>query len=467
MSITVDELEGGASSVATDDAETAPDRFVEQALVADKQEGLLLAVRARWLALAVIAVLLPLINWRFEVLYYEGLLVCFAVIGWLQLKLGRVGASRPELVVMFCDLALMTITLVVPNPLSHGTADWPAAMQYDFGNFLYFFILLSSATLAYSWRTVVAMGVWTAGLWIVGMIWVYFQPVTDPGLSNRILAAVNGNERMAEILDPNRIFFDERAQEVVIFMIVAATLALGGWRANRLLRSQAAVERERANLARYFSPNVVEELSNNDEPLKQTRTQNVAVLFVDIVGFTSLAEERSPREVIETLRAFHGRMEREVFGHNGTLDKYLGDGLMATFGTPSTTDSDATNALRCAKAMIEAVRIWNLERMADGEAMIQASFGLHYGEAVLGNIGAHRLEFAVIGNTVNVASRLENLTRALGVTMVTSDALAKQARMEIESVDGDFSELKEMPPQPIRGVAEPLPVWTLTRSMKK
>ena len=93
---------------------------------------------------------------------------------------------------------------------------------------------------------------------------------------------------------------------------------------------------------------MVRELSQNDEPLKQVRTQNVAVMFVDIVDFTSLADGQDPQKVIETLREFHGSMERVVFDHGGTLDKYLGDGLMATFGTPFAGEADASNALKCA-----------------------------------------------------------------------------------------------------------------------
>ena len=84
------------------------------------------------------------------------------------------------------------------------------------------------------------------------------------------------------------------------------------------------------------------------------RFEHATVLFADIVDFTAYMDGRSPMEVIGTLRLFHERMEREVFRHNGTLDKYLGDGLMATFGTPSFSDSDAGNALRCAQAMIRS-----------------------------------------------------------------------------------------------------------------
>ena len=436
-------------------------RWVEDALVRDKQEGLALAVRARWIALAVIAVLLPIINPRLEVLYYEVILGLFALIGWLQLKIGRVGRSRAELALIFCDLALLTVTLTMPNPIS--TADWPWPMQYRFQNFIYFYILLASAVLAYSWRTVITMGIWTAVLWMAALLglWLFFTP--DQTLGNAAATAFASDQRTAELLDPNSFLTEIRIQEIVVFMIVASMLGVATRRSHDLLLSQAAAERERANLARYFSPNVVEELSHNDEPLKNVRNQNVAVLFVDIVGFTTFAAQRSPQEVIETLREFHDLMERQVFSHDGTLDKYLGDGLMATFGTPVAGGSDATNALECVRAMTSAVESWNQERRQKGLPVIHASFGLHYGAVVLGDIGANRLEFAVIGNTVNVASRLEALTRRHDAVLVVSDALVERVRAENITNKNALVDLEPLADQEVRGIPEPLAVWAMPR----
>jgi adenylate cyclase len=201
-------------------------------------------------------------------------------------------------------------------------------------------------------------------------------------------------------------------------------------------------------------------LSRNDEPLKQVRTQNVGVLFADIVGFTAYADGRSPMEVIGTLRQFHERMEREVFRHNGTLDKYLGDGLMATFGTPFTSERDAGNALRCAQAMIGSIDDLNLERSNRGEPPIRLSIGLHYGQVVLGDIGLNRLEFAVIGTAVNAASRLETLTREYGCAMVASDELVQRARAETGGSSADFVLLVAQPPRTIRGLEQPVGIWT-------
>jgi adenylate cyclase len=433
-------------------------KFAEAALAESKREGLWLAIRARWVALAVIAVTLPFLNPHWDVLYYVASTGLFAAIGWAQLKVGRAGVSRPELFLMFCDLALLTFLAVMPNPLAPPGL-WPIGMQFRFNTFIYFFVLLSTATLAYSWRTVIAMGAWTAGLWAAGVAWAYFHSSGHEALAERVHAAIGSDVRMFEVIDPTTINIPARVQEIVVFVIVAVTLAVSVRRSNALLVSHAGIERERTNLARYFSPNVVEQLSKNDEPLKQVRTENVAVLFIDIVGFTAYADGRNPADVIRTLRLFHERMEREIFQHGGTLDKYLGDGLMATFGTPFAGDCDACNALRCAQAMLASVDELSRERKIRGEPPIRISIGLHYGQVVLGDIGLNRLEFAVIGTTVNAASRLESLTREFGCAMIASDDLVQQARAEAGSSNADFAHLVAQPPQAIRGLERPLGIW--------
>ena len=228
-------------------------------------------------------------------------------------------------------------------------------MQFRFNTFIYFFVLLATATLAYSWRTVMAMGTWVRACGWSASAGLSFIPMATPRSPNACMRPSAPTSECSTIINPAAIGIPARFQEIIVFVIVAMTLALAVRRSNALLISHAGIERERTNLARYFSPNVVEQLSRNDEPLKQVRTQNVAVLFADIVDFTAYADGRNPIEVIGTLRLFHERMEREVFRHGGTLDKYLGDGLMATFGTPFAGDSDAGNALRCAQAMIASI----------------------------------------------------------------------------------------------------------------
>ena len=430
-------------------------KYLDEALDRNKREGLELAVKARFFSLAVIAVFLIYLTPNFAVIYYEVLILGFALIGWAQLKVGKVGRSRAELLLIFLDLALMTVVLVVPNPLDDRP--WSVAMQYKFGNFPYFYVLLAGAALAYSWRTFFIIAVYTTLLWLGAYFWAINSAPGFPGLSEKVGVALEGYPHIAGFLDPNGISFESRIQEVLIFAIVAGMLALNSWRATNLLVRQADAARGRANLSRHFPPNIVDDLAERDEPLGAVREQQVAVLFADIVGFTKMAEGSSPERTVEVLRDFHSRMEASVFENGGTLDKFLGDGLMATFGTPEVSPRDAGNALRCAEMMFDQMQKCNDERRKDGHAAIRLSVGIHYGTVVLGDIGSERrLEYTVLGDVVNVASRLEAMTRTLDAYAIVSNDLVEAAggasvARELGFVEGGT--------QDIRGRDETIAIW--------
>ncbi|WP_299586433.1 adenylate/guanylate cyclase domain-containing protein [uncultured Tateyamaria sp.] len=426
-------------------------RHAQEALARNKREGMDLAVRARVAALSVTALLLVFLNPNWDVAWYLFLLLCLVLVGLAQRRVGRVGQSRAELALLFADLLLMTCALLVPNPLLDDPV--PTALIYQFEVFQYFYVLLAAGVLTYSWRTVIAIGNWTLALWMLGALCVWWFGWSDPQASAGAMSMFPDNPDLAVQMDPNLVHWDLRIQQVVVFMIVSVILAVAVRRYHNLVLDSAEMVRERTNLARYFSPTMVDELSTKDEPLGQIRSHDAAVLFVDIVGFTAYSDGRPPQEVIETLRAFHARMESEVFAHGGTLDKYLGDGLMATFGTPLPLADDAARAVACVRAMARRMDALNGDRRVEGLPEIDARFGLHFGTVVLGDIGANRLEFAVLGDTVNVASRLEAMTRALDVRAVVSDVA-----MVAAGAAGGF---RRAPDQKVRGVAEPLSVWVL------
>lgn len=442
-----------------EEARKVENAYTEAALTRHKRQGLDLAIKARWVAMGLIAALLLLLTPWPDVLFYHFILALLCVNGWFMRRAGKVGQSGLEMALIFLDLAIMTLGMVSPNPLA--SEPMPLAMQYRFDNFQYFFVILAAGTLAYSWRTVIAIGTWTAAMWMSAMAIAYWLSTPVDGLSEAVAAALDGYPRVAALMDPNSFDVQLRVQEVVVFVIVAVTLGFSARRFNTLLMTNAGLARERANLSRYFSPNVVEELSQKDAPLKETRKHDIAVLFVDIVDFTRFASEMDPREVIALLRGFHARMEAEVFRHGGTLDKYLGDGLMATFGTPDPGPRDASQALDCARAMIGALDDWNRMRTDRGEPVICAGIGIHYGPAVLGDIGAARLEFAVLGNTVNLASRLEALTRALQTRLIVSDDLRDRVIAESGEDSPALAGLERREGQSLRGSSGPMTVWSL------
>jgi adenylate cyclase len=189
-------------------------------------------------------------------------------------------------------------------------------------------------------------------------------------------------------------------------------------------RQRAAAERARMNLARYFSPNLVELLAGRDEPLGPVRRETVAVLFVDIVGFTRMAEAMPPESVVTMLREFHERMAADIFACGGTIEKYIGDAIFAVFGLLNAGNRDAANALCCAGRMLKTLDGWNRERSARGEPALAIGIGVNYGPAVIGDVGSEQgLSFTVIGDTVNTASRLQGLTRELKAPLVVADAV--------------------------------------------
>ncbi|MEZ5801012.1 MAG: adenylate/guanylate cyclase domain-containing protein [Nitratireductor sp.] len=226
------------------------------------------------------------------------------------------------------------------------------------------------------------------------------------------------------MLDPYLVGFPLRIQEVRIFMIASAILALKGWRSNQLLMHQAALASERANLSRYFPPNLVDELAQKTNLLARFARGNCRAVC-RYVGFTHFAENHEPTEVVAVLRRFHALLENAVFSNGGTLDKFLGDGVMASFGTPNPRPEDAANALQCGKDMLVAMENWNGERREMQLPEIVASVGIHYGAAIPGDIGLERWPDGNAWRQVNVAARLENATRSLACRLVASDNLLK------------------------------------------
>ena len=227
-------------------------------------------------------------------------------------------------------------------------------------------------------------------------------------------------------------------------------------------RRRMAAERARNNLSRYFSPNLVELLAAQDEPLGAGRRETVAVLFADIVGFTRIAEVMAPEDVLALLREFQTRMTSQIFAKGGTVDQYMGDGILAIFGVPAASSNDAANALNCAEMMLHALECWNGERQERGEARLDIGVGLNYGPAVLGDVGSeHSMSFAVIGDTVNTAARLQALTRSLGTPLVVGDAVVRAIRaLSPELAAERIDELEDRGQHSLRGRASPVRVWT-------
>jgi len=379
----------------------------------------------------------------------------FLVTGLAQLWLyfrGRALRLAAYLLILVDSLALAA-ALLLPNP--YVSPQVPPAIPLRFATFMYFFVMLMQAAFSFRPRLLLWAGLCGAGAWTAGFLWIFTRPetITDPP-SGASRAAMR-----AAYFDPNYVSMLKYQNEVIVFLLVSAGLALLVRRSRTLVAERAEAERARGNLARYFSPKVVDTLAERDEPLGRVRRQAVGVLFADLVGFTTMAEEMTPEEVMALLRDFHGRMEEEVFRHDGCLEKFIGDALLATFGVPDTGRRDATDALACARGMLAALAAWNVEREAAGLPPLRMGLGLHYGPVVAGDIGSRRsMAFATVGDTTNVTSRLQALTRELRVSIVASGALV--AAVDREDADRALLQgLTTRGPSVLRGRDTPIELW--------
>ena len=191
----------------------------------------------------------------------------------------------------------------------------------------------------------------------------------------------------------------------------------------RLAREEVA----RANYSRFMPEYVVKQLLENPDSFRLGgANQTITVLFADIRGFTAFSEHEKPEKVVGMLNHYFSAMTDIIFSHGGTLDKYIGDELMALFGAPTATANDAGNAVKAAVAMQKRLVGLNQELLDLGFWEVAVGMGLHTGEATVGYIGSEkRSEYTAIGDTINIASRLQGNTA--GGQILISEATAQAA----------------------------------------
>ena len=214
-------------------------------------------------------------------------------------------------------------------------------------------------------------------------------------------------------------------------------------------------------LRRYLPPAAVERVLREEPDAALSlggRLVTVTLLAADLRGFTAMSEKLAPTDVMAQLNAYHGAMIDVIDRHGGAIDKFIGDGTLVVFGLVDgrTVEQAAEAGVGCAGAMLEALALHNQERVRAGIPALAMGIGVHTGPVIAGNLGVpgRRLEFTVIGDTVNTVARLEGETKALGTPVVVSAATAERLARSSDV-------LRELAPVSIRGKEHAMRVFTL------
>lgn len=299
-------------------------------------------------------------------------------------------------------ILLMLYMHAAQGPLDHGHSLTPAGLVVTF-------ILLINAALTSDARLVARF----AGTVFAGWVAIIAAAVFNSGLgATEALLDADVQRELGLALS-----FGITA--LAVYVIV---------RENVERATEAEVARRRgSNLARFFSPVVVDQLAEGDDLRLERR--KIAVMFVDLRGFTSFAESATPEQLRRMLSEFRDIVSGAVVKHGGAVDKFLGDGVMAVFGHPTPRDDDADRALACALDLVDELDEWRRREEAAGRPALRAGIGLHAGTAMAGVLeaGCHS-EYTVLGDVVNVAQRLQAVSKSVGATLVVSEDLRSAAR---------------------------------------
>ncbi len=202
-------------------------------------------------------------------------------------------------------------------------------------------------------------------------------------------------------------------------------------------------KRIRGTMARYIPKELTDKLLNEDNTILGGTTLKTSILFSDIRNFTSISEKMSPQEVVYLLNEYFTIMLDIIDDHEGILDKFIGDAIMAVFGVPFKGDNDADNSVQTAIKMIKALKIFNAIQASKGKEKITIGIGINTEEVLSGNIGSmRRMDYTVIGDGVNLASRIESANKTYGTSLLISEFTFKELKVNYHIREVDIIKVK-------------------------
>lgn len=327
----------------------------------------------------------------------------------------------------------------------------PAAFYLKAPTLLYVFIFIVLRALTFAPVYVLFTGLAAAAGWV--------------GLLSYALMVPGGAELVThdyvQYMTSASILIGGEVDRVVSIVIVTLVLSVAVARARQLLFNAVGDQAAVSQLSRFFAPEVAERLSTADELLHSGdgEQRQSAAMFIDLRGFTTLASQLPPRELIDILRGYQAIAVPIIHRNQGSITTYLGDGIMVTFGASSVSERYCADALRCAEELLQALAAWQALRQRQGLPAPGVGIGVDSGTVTCGVIGDEgRLEYAIIGNPVNRAAKLQNHTKVESAQGLASETCFQRA---IEQGYTPHAGQRRLAACHVGGVTEPMALVVL------
>jgi adenylate cyclase len=425
---------------------------VQQAIVAQQDHGERLT---GWIQLAVALLFAAL--WAISPRKATGeaaLVVPLALATYLALTVVRLlwsyRARLPDWSLIFSVFFDMALLLVVIWSF-HLSYDQPPSFFLKAPTLLYVFIFIALRALRFEARFVLLAGAVAAAGWSLLILYVVLAESGNPMITRDYVT----------YLTSNSILLGAEFDKIVSILTFSLILAVAIGRAKALLLRSVTEGLAARALSRFFDAGVAQQIKAAESEIRvgMGELRDAAILSLDLRGFTRLAAERPPQETVRLLADYQSRLVPVIQRHGGAVDKFLGDGILASFGAVQPMPGPAAAALVALDEIMQAAELWETERRRDGLIAPRVNGAMAAGRVLFGAVGDEsRLELTVIGDTVNLAAKLEKQNKAVGSRALVDRASYAQALAEGYSPP---SERRALPGQVVAGVTEPMDLVVL------
>lgn len=360
------------------------------------------------------------------------------------------------------DVAVLLVTIWS----FHLQYEAPPALYLKAPTLMYVFILIALRTLRFEPAMVLLTGLAAGFGWLILVIYaVAHEQACNSMEFMEVLAGAEGcgiTRMFSDYTTSYKILIGAEIDKIVSILMVTSILAIALVRARKLLIRSVTEHQAAADLSRFFAPEIAGRIRDTDVEIKpgDAELRDAAIIMTDLRGFTPLTEALPPKEVMALLSDYQSRVVAAISAEGGSVDKFMGDGILASFGAASPSDHPAAQALRAADAILEETRIWQRGRKVAGFPAPAVGLALTTGTVMFGAIGdASRLEYTVIGDPVNLVAKLEKHTkeekvRALCPVSTYQEALDQGYQPDVER--------EQRHARKVEGVQTPLDLMVLS-----